>query len=262
MIFHTKTYKTVKPLSDIECLKDQVLQNSATTLELQALQDVRSGEVTGYIEILNDKSAETGNAKTLMSLTRSPDPKSASSSASNIPFMPVECVTYFEADIYSWATLYGPCNHTFFAYIAMFLSDVIILITIIVDAVAFYRIVTYLKGRKCQKANATQQRSEQEISFFKQTCVSTVVYAFFIVTSYIKIPVSRLTQITYTWLAILTLDGLVFLYFNRRLLIKQNAVGFHTNTTDLRTKAVKNDTNATIKCATANNHVNITSTKM
>lgn len=47
-----------------------MLQNSATTLEIQALRDLRSGEVTGYIEVLNDKSAETGDAKTSMSLTR------------------------------------------------------------------------------------------------------------------------------------------------------------------------------------------------
>uniref|UniRef100_A0AAF5PJQ3 Helicase SKI2W n=1 Tax=Wuchereria bancrofti TaxID=6293 RepID=A0AAF5PJQ3_WUCBA len=87
----SETYRTPKPLSDIECLKDQVLQNSFSTLEIQALRDLRSGEVTSYIEVLNDRNAETGDAKTSMSLTRFPDPKGVSNfmgSASNIPFMP------------------------------------------------------------------------------------------------------------------------------------------------------------------------------
>uniref|UniRef100_A0A1I8EZG0 Uncharacterized protein n=1 Tax=Wuchereria bancrofti TaxID=6293 RepID=A0A1I8EZG0_WUCBA len=56
----SETYRTPKPLSDIECLKDQVLQNSFSTLEIQALRDLRSGEVTSYIEVLNDRNAETG----------------------------------------------------------------------------------------------------------------------------------------------------------------------------------------------------------
>ncbi|MCP9257772.1 Helicase SKI2W [Dirofilaria immitis] len=87
----SRTYETPKPLSDIECLKDQVLQNSAPTLEIQPLRDLRSGEITGYIEVLNDRNAEAGDPKTSMSLNRSPDLKSASNfmgSASNIPFMP------------------------------------------------------------------------------------------------------------------------------------------------------------------------------
>ncbi|VDK66723.1 unnamed protein product [Onchocerca ochengi] len=87
----SRTYETLKPLSDIECLKDQVLQNSAATLEIQPLRNLKSGEVTGYIEMLNDRNAETGDPKTSMSLTRSPDPKGVSNfmgSASNIPFMP------------------------------------------------------------------------------------------------------------------------------------------------------------------------------
>nr|CRZ25055.1 Bm13511 [Brugia malayi] len=87
----SETYRIPKPLLDIECLKDQVLQNSASTLEIQTLRDLRSGKVTGYIEVLNDKNAKTDDAKTSMSLTRSPDPKGVSNfmgSASNIPFMP------------------------------------------------------------------------------------------------------------------------------------------------------------------------------
>ncbi|CAG9535827.1 unnamed protein product [Cercopithifilaria johnstoni] len=87
----SKTYGTQQPSSDIECLKDQVLQNSGTALEIQALRDLKSGEITGYIEVLNDRNIETGDAKTSMSLTRSPDLKNASNfmgSASNIPFMP------------------------------------------------------------------------------------------------------------------------------------------------------------------------------
>ncbi|VDO55974.1 unnamed protein product [Onchocerca flexuosa] len=67
----SRTYETLKPLSDIECLKDQVLQNSAVALEIQPLRNLKSGEVTGYIEVLNDINAETGDPKTSLSLTRS-----------------------------------------------------------------------------------------------------------------------------------------------------------------------------------------------
>ncbi|KAK6112216.1 Serpentine type 7TM GPCR chemoreceptor Srx family protein [Brugia pahangi] len=55
----------------------------------------------------------------------------------------VECLLYVEAYIHSWSNLYGPCNHPFFAYIAMFLSDGVIVITVIIDAIAFYRIITF-----------------------------------------------------------------------------------------------------------------------
>lgn len=47
-----------------------MLWNSGTTLEIQALRDLKTGEVTGYIEVLDDKNTETGDAKTSMSLTR------------------------------------------------------------------------------------------------------------------------------------------------------------------------------------------------
>ncbi|KAL3989644.1 Serpentine type 7TM GPCR chemoreceptor Srx family protein [Acanthocheilonema viteae] len=156
----------------------------------------------------------------------------------------IECANYFETRIHSWSTLYGPCNHAFYAYIATFLSDVIIFISAVIDAIAFYRIITYLKAKECRGNNAAQQRCKHEIVFFKETCVSTAIHAIFAAIFRIDIPVSRLTKITYVWLSILTLDGLAFVYFNHRVLTKQNAVGFHISTMGLQTKTVRNDVNA------------------
>ncbi|MCP9262866.1 hypothetical protein DINM_006242 [Dirofilaria immitis] len=105
--------------------------------------------------------------------------------------------------VHSWSTLYGPCNHPIFAYIATFLSDGIILISLIIDAVAFYCTITYLK-----------------------TCVSTIIHAFFVSIFRIDGPfIARVTKVTYTWLAMSTLDSLVFVFFNRNLLMNRNAVG-------------------------------------
>ncbi|MCP9257208.1 hypothetical protein DINM_000443, partial [Dirofilaria immitis] len=159
----------------------------------------------------------------------------------------IECTRYVEADIYSWSTLFGPCDHYFIAYIASSLSDGIIIAAVIVDAVAFYRIVTYLKG-----ANRTQQRLGHEILFFKETCVSTVIQVFSAIIFRIDVPVSRLTKVTYTWLMMHTLDGLSFIFFNRHLLKKQNIVGVRTNTVDLRSKTTRNDLNTAMICTTAN----------
>ncbi|EFO20760.1 hypothetical protein LOAG_07731 [Loa loa] len=174
----------------------------------------------------------------------------------------VECVAYFESDIHSWSTLYGPCDHTFFAYIAMFLSDGIVIITIIIDAIAFYRIIVYLKDKNRQEAHGTQHRIKKEIIFFKETCISTIIYAFFVIIFRIELPMSRFSKIIYTWLAMFASDGLAFLYFNRRLLMKQNVATFRTNTRDLRTKIVKIDVNTTVKCTVTNNRVNIASMKI
>ncbi|MCP9257456.1 hypothetical protein DINM_000699 [Dirofilaria immitis] len=168
----------------------------------------------------------------------------------------IECTRYVEADIYSWSTLFGPCDHYFIAYIASSLSDGIIIAAVIVDAVAFYRIVTYLKG-----ANRTQQRLGHEILFFKETCVSTAIQVFSTIIFRIDMPVSRLTKVTYTWLMMHTLDGLSFIFFNRHLLKKQNIVGVRTNTVDLRTKTIRNDLNTAMICTTANTPVNIAVTK-
>ncbi|KAM3728598.1 Alpha-1A adrenergic receptor [Dirofilaria immitis] len=134
----------------------------------------------------------------------------------------VECVYYFESPVHSWSTLYGPCNHPIFAYIATFLSDGIILISLIIDAVAFYCTITYLKKKKSQRVNVLRQ----DIFFFKQTCVSTIIHAFFVSIFRIDGPfIARVTKVTYTWLAMSTLDSLVFVFFNRNLLMNRNAVG-------------------------------------
>uniref|UniRef100_A0A8R1TMG8 G_PROTEIN_RECEP_F1_2 domain-containing protein n=1 Tax=Onchocerca volvulus TaxID=6282 RepID=A0A8R1TMG8_ONCVO len=125
----------------------------------------------------------------------------------------VECGHYIEADDYSWSTLFGPCKHSFLVYIAMFLSNGILLTVLIVDAVAFYQ-------KKRQRANSTQQRLGQELLFFKETCVTTVIYVFCVIISHIEIPMSRLTKIMYVWLAIHTLDGLTFVFYNRHTLKK------------------------------------------
>uniref|UniRef100_A0A8R1TSF0 7TM GPCR serpentine receptor class x (Srx) domain-containing protein n=1 Tax=Onchocerca volvulus TaxID=6282 RepID=A0A8R1TSF0_ONCVO len=132
----------------------------------------------------------------------------------------VECGHYFEADNYSWSTLFGPCKHSFLVYIAMFLSNGILLTVLIVDAVACYRLIVYFKKRKSRKNSVTQQKLGQEILFFKETCVTTVIHVFCVIISHIEMPVSRLTKITYVWLAIHTLDGLAFVFFNRHTLKK------------------------------------------
>ncbi|VIO88480.1 Uncharacterized protein BM_BM1425 [Brugia malayi] len=173
----------------------------------------------------------------------------------------VECLLYVEAYIHSWSNLYGPCNHPFFAYIAMFLSDGVIVITVIIDAIAFYRIITYFKGKNSEGANGMQRRMKREIIFFKETCTSTIIHVFFVVIFRFNLPMSRFTKITYTWLAILTLDGLAFVYFNRYLLMKQNAISLSTNTMGLRTKTMRNDLNTAAICTAANNIVNIASMK-
>uniref|UniRef100_A0A0R3S210 G_PROTEIN_RECEP_F1_2 domain-containing protein n=1 Tax=Elaeophora elaphi TaxID=1147741 RepID=A0A0R3S210_9BILA len=126
----------------------------------------------------------------------------------NALYYNVECVRYFEADIHSWSTLYGPCNHSFLAYIAIILSDGIILITVIVDAIAFYRIIAYLKEKKRQKVNTIQESLKQDILFFKETCVSTVVHAFFVAIFRVDgLFMARVTKVTYMWLAMSTSDG-------------------------------------------------------
>ncbi|VDM93357.1 unnamed protein product [Onchocerca ochengi] len=96
----------------------------------------------------------------------------------------VECGHYIEADDYSWSTLFGPCKNSFLIYIAILLSSGILLAVLIVDAVAFYRLIVYFK-----------------------TCVTTVIYVFCVIISHIEMPMSRLTKIMYVWLAIHTLDG-------------------------------------------------------
>ncbi|VDP21138.1 unnamed protein product [Onchocerca flexuosa] len=57
----------------------------------------------------------------------------------------VECESYVEADFYSWSTLFGPCKHSFLIYIAMSLSDGFFFAILIVDAVASYHVIAYLK---------------------------------------------------------------------------------------------------------------------
>ncbi|VDM93838.1 unnamed protein product [Onchocerca ochengi] len=119
----------------------------------------------------------------------------------------VECENYFEADRYSWSTLYGPCKHPFLAYIAALLSDAIILITVIIDAIAFYRIIIYLKRKKNQRTNIRQENLGEEIVFLKETCVSAIIHGFFAAIFHIDGPfIARVTKVTYTWLAINTLD--------------------------------------------------------
>ncbi|VIO88655.1 Uncharacterized protein BM_BM4872 [Brugia malayi] len=118
----------------------------------------------------------------------------------------VECVRYFESDIYSWSTLYGPCNHSFFIYFSILLSDGIILITVMVDAIAFYRIVAYIK-----------------------TCITTGIHAFLIAIFRIDGPfIARVTKVTYMWLAMSTLDSFTFIFFNRNLLMNRNVVNVCT----------------------------------
>uniref|UniRef100_A0A0R3RNB6 G_PROTEIN_RECEP_F1_2 domain-containing protein n=1 Tax=Elaeophora elaphi TaxID=1147741 RepID=A0A0R3RNB6_9BILA len=124
-----------------------------------------------------------------------------------ISYYRAECVVYCEANTHSWSTLCGPCNHTFITYIAILLSDFIIAISLAIDSFAFYRVIAYLKGKRHREANAAQGKYKQEILFFKETCVSTAIYAIFAAIFRIKMPISRLTKITYIWLAILTLDG-------------------------------------------------------
>ncbi|KAM3728601.1 Olfactory receptor [Dirofilaria immitis] len=146
----------------------------------------------------------------------------------------VECVYYFESPVHSWSTLYGPCNHSFLAYIAILLSDGMILITVIVDAVAFYRIIVYLKKKKTQGTNTMREKLSQDILFFKETCVSTIIHAFFVSIFRIDGPfIARVTKVTYTWLAISTLDSLVFVFFNRNLLMNRNAVSESAKTNNL-----------------------------
>ncbi|VDO46079.1 unnamed protein product [Brugia timori] len=106
-----------------------------------------------------------------------------------------------------------------------------------------------------------QRRMKREIIFFKETCTSTIIHVFFVVIFRFNLPMSRFTKITYTWLAILTLDGLAFVYFNRYLLMKQNAISLSTNTMGLRTKTMRNDLNTAAICTAANNIVNIASMK-
>ncbi|CAG9531958.1 unnamed protein product, partial [Cercopithifilaria johnstoni] len=123
----------------------------------------------------------------------------------------VECAWYFEAAVYSWSTLYGPCQYSFLAYIAMFLSDGIILITVIVNAIAFYRIVAYLKEKKRQEIITTQESLDHDILFFKETCVTTITHAFLIVLfRIVRINghfESRGIKVMYMWLIMSALDG-------------------------------------------------------
>ncbi|CAG9535826.1 unnamed protein product [Cercopithifilaria johnstoni] len=149
-----------------------------------------------------------------------------------------ECKDYFESVVHSWSTLYGPCNHAFLAYAAMLLSDFIIFISAIIDAMAFYRVISYIKEKRSQDVNGVQQGYGHEIIFFKETCVSTAIHATFAALFRVNVPLSRLTKITYIWLSILTLDGLAFVYFNRRFLIKQNV---QISAMGLRTKTAKTD---------------------
>ncbi|VDO26022.1 unnamed protein product [Brugia timori] len=141
----------------------------------------------------------------------------------------VECVRYFESDIYSWSTLYGPCNHSFFIYFSILLSDGIILITVMVDAIAFYRIVAYIKKKKHQEVNATRGSLSHDILFFKekifQACITTGIHAFLIAIFRIDGPfIARVTKVTYMWLAMSTLDSFTFIFFNRNLLMNRNVV--------------------------------------
>ncbi|VDN81190.1 unnamed protein product [Brugia pahangi] len=123
----------------------------------------------------------------------------------------VECVRYFESDIYSWSTLYGPCNHSFFIYFSILLSDGIILITVMVDAIAFYRMVAYIK-----------------------TCITTGIHAFLIAIFRIDGPfIARVTKVTYMWLAMSTLDSFTFIFFNRNLLMNRNVVNVFTTANNL-----------------------------
>ncbi|KAL3989903.1 Serpentine type 7TM GPCR chemoreceptor Srx family protein [Acanthocheilonema viteae] len=141
----------------------------------------------------------------------------------------VECTEYFEADIYSWSALYGPCNHSSLAYIAMIISDGIILTTVIINAVAFYRIIAYLKEKRSQEVNTMHENLSQDILFFKETCVTTVAHAFFISIFRIDGPfVARTTKITYMWLAMSTLHGFIFIFFNLNLMMNRNVVNIHS----------------------------------
>ncbi|VDO44712.1 unnamed protein product [Onchocerca flexuosa] len=57
----------------------------------------------------------------------------------------VECEHYVETEFYSWSTLFGPCEHSFLTYIAVLLSDGIFLAILIVDIIASYHVIAYLK---------------------------------------------------------------------------------------------------------------------
>uniref|UniRef100_A0A915PU23 G-protein coupled receptors family 1 profile domain-containing protein n=1 Tax=Setaria digitata TaxID=48799 RepID=A0A915PU23_9BILA len=159
-------------------------------------------------------------------------------------------------DLHSWSTLYGPCNHYYLAYIAMLLSDGIVVITVVVDTITFYRVVKYLKVSLNSKftvcsvtvfiqlqenkrgSRVVREGMMQDITFFKETSVSTVIHIFFIIVYRFPNPfVSRVTKIGYMWLAMQISDGLVFAFFNRRLLIKRNTVAVRQKNETVRVNA-------------------------
>uniref|UniRef100_A0A0R3RKJ2 G_PROTEIN_RECEP_F1_2 domain-containing protein n=1 Tax=Elaeophora elaphi TaxID=1147741 RepID=A0A0R3RKJ2_9BILA len=147
----------------------------------------------------------------------------------------VECVRYVEADVYSWSTLYGPCKHSFLAYIAIILSDHIILITVVVNAIAFYRIVARMKKSKLENSFENSFRSlNRDITFFKETCVTTVAHAFLIAIVRIDgLFLARVTKIIYTWLAMSTVDSFIFLFFNHNLMFERNTANLFAPTNNL-----------------------------
>lgn len=60
-------------------------------------------------------------------------------------YLTVECPSPYETRFHSWSTLYGPCKNIYIVYIAIVLSDAIIFISIVIDAIAFYFVIVYLR---------------------------------------------------------------------------------------------------------------------
>ncbi|VDN02455.1 unnamed protein product [Thelazia callipaeda] len=87
----SETYRVPKPLSDIEDLKNYTWRISTASSEIQSLQDSKTGDITGFVEVYISGDIDAGDSRTSMSLNRTPDLNSTSNfmgSASNVPFFP------------------------------------------------------------------------------------------------------------------------------------------------------------------------------